>query len=205
MEDKKNLTEEELKELRRRKRALRKKRMEKKKALEQMRMCSLLDEEEKSGPVETLEERRTRLYAKARKKMSFAPHMYRREDQADMYRQAAELFGETAGYEESDALREKCQKKAKEKRALYIEETYALIGEQLAKAKTLVDCQKVRENINAIADFKDVEGQRRACDDLEQRLLKKERNKKIFKIFAAGVVLVAVVVVIIYIQGTVKL
>lgn len=205
MGDKKELTEEELKEIRRRKRALRKKRLEKKKALEQLRMRSLLEEEEKSEPAETPEERRARLYTKGKKKMGFAPHMYRREDQADMYRQAAELFGETAGYEDSDALREECRAKAKENRALYIEETYALIGEQLAKAKTMVDCHKTRENINAIADFKDVEAQRKACDDLEERLLKKERNEKFLKIFAAGAVLVAVIVVIIYVQGTIKL
>lgn len=205
MENKKDLTEEELKEIRRRKRALRKKRLEKKKALEQLRMRSLLDEEEKSEPPETAEERCRRLYTKAKKKMGFAPHMYRREDQADMYRQAAELFGEAAGYEEADALREECRERAKEHRALYIEETYALINEQLAQAKTLVDCHKMRKNINAIADFKDVEAQRRACDDLEQRLLRRERNQKILKIFAAAVVCVAAAVVIIYIQGTVRI
>ena len=205
MEEQRALTEEEEKEIRRRRRALKKKRMEKKKAQEQKRMRALLDDEAKPELVETPGQRQQRLYARAQKKMSFAPHMYRREDQADMYRQAAELFGEAAGYEEADALREECRERAKEHRALYIEETYALINEQLAQAKTLVDCHKMRKNINAIADFKEVEAQRRACDDLEQRLLRRERNQKILKIFAAAVVCVAAAVVIIYIQGTVRI
>lgn len=204
MEQQKDLTEEELKEVRRRKRALKKKRMEKKKAREQLRMRALLDDEEKPELVETPEERCSRLYAKAQKKMGFAPHMYRREDQADMYRQAAELFGEVAGYESADELREECQRKAKEHRELYIEETYACINGQLADAKTLAACHKLRENINAIADFRDVEDMRRACDDIERRLIKKERIRNFLKIFAVAVVIVAVVIVIIYIQGTVK-
>lgn len=204
MEEQQNFTEEELKEIRRRKRALKKKRMAKKKAREQMRMRALLDDEEKPELVETPGERRARLYAKAQKKMRFAPHMYHREDQADMYRQAAELFGETAGFEESDALREECQKKAKEHRALYIEETAALVSEQLSRAETLSDCYKIQENINAIADYKDLSQEQRACDALEQKLLRRARNQKILKIFLSGVVLLALVVVIVYVQGTIQ-
>lgn len=205
MEEQKELTEEELKELKRRKRALRKKRMERKKAREQMRVRSLLDDEERPHLVESPEERCKRLYDRARKKMSFAAHMYRREDQADMFRQAAELFGEVPGYEEADALREKCQRKAKEHRELYIEETYARIEKQLAGAKTLVDCQKIREGISAIADFKDMEDMRRACDALEQRIVKKEQMKKILKFLLTAVVIVAAVIVIVYIESTIKI
>lgn len=204
-EERRDFTEEELKEIRRRRRVIKKKRMEKKKALQNKRMRALLDDEEKAELVESSEQRCVRLYAKGKKKMGFAPHMYHREDEADMYRQAAELFGETAGYEDSDALREECLTKAKENRTLYIEETYALIKEQLARAKTLVDCQKIRDRINAIADFKDVESESRVCDEIEERLLKRERNKKILKIFLSGVVLFALILVIVYIQGTLHL
>lgn len=198
-------TEEELKEIRRRRRALKKRRMEKKKARQQMRMRALLEDEEAVAVIEAPEVRRGRLYAKAQKKMRFAPHMYRREDQADMYRQAAELFGETAGYEEADALRAECLREAEASRKLYIEETYSLAKEQLAKAKTFVDCQKIRENLHAIADFKDVAAMQEECGRLEQKLERKHRSKKILKYFFIGVVILAVLIVILYIQGILQM
>ena len=203
MEEQRALTEEEEKEIRRRRRALKKKRMEKKKAQEQKRMRALLDDEAKPELVETPGQRQQRLYARAQKKMSFAPHMYRREDQADMYRQAAELFRETGEYEDAEELLKVCRKKAKKHRPLYIEETYARINEQLAGAKTRVDCQKLRENIEAIADYKDMEEMRRSCDALEQRLLKKERIEKFLKIFLSAVVLLVLVAVIIYVEESI--
>lgn len=201
MAGEKDFTEEELKEIKRRKQALRKKRVAKRKEMKEKRMRALLEDDEIAELVESPEERCERLYAKGQKKMTFAPHMYRREDQADMYRQAAELFGETAGYEESDALREECLAKAKEHRTLYIEETYALIKKQLASAETLADCHKLQENIHAIADYRDVEAERQACDEIEQRLLMKERNQKIMKMLLLAVVFLGLLFVIVYVQG----
>lgn len=196
------LSEEELKEIRRKRRALKKKRMEKKKARQDKRIRALIEDEEKNLPAETPEVRQKRLYTKAQKKMRFAPHMYRREDQADMYRQAAELFGETAGYENADMLREGCLRKAEEHRKLYIEETYSLIEKQLAKARTQIDCQKIRENLNAIADFRDVTAFRTACEQLERQIVKKQQNKKYLKYLLTGVVILAILFVILYIWGT---
>lgn len=194
-------SEEELKEIRRRRRVLKKRRMEKKKARQRMRMQALLEDEEAVAAVEAPEVRRERLYAKAQKKMRFAPHMYRREDQADMYRQAAELFGEVAGYEEADVLRAECLREAEANRKLYVEETYNLTKELLAGAKTFVDCRKIRENLHAIEDFKDVQEMQEECRHIEQRLEKRQRNKKILKYFLIGVVILAVFIVILYIQG----
>lgn len=198
------LSEDELKELRRRRRILKKKRMEKKKARKEMHIRALIDDDE-AVVAEAPEVRQERLYAKAQKKLRFAPHMYRREDKADMYRQAAELFGETAGYENADMLREECLREAEEHRKLYIEETYALVEEQLARAKTLGDCQKIRENLTAIADFKDVGAFQTKCEQLEQQLLKRQKNKKVLKYFLAGVVILLVLFVIFYMQGIVRI
>lgn len=195
-------TEEELKEIQRRKKALKKKRLEKKKAREAEKLRALLEDEETAAIVETPEERQTRLYEKAKKKMSFAPHMYRREDQADMYRQAAELFAKTVGYEQADELCVECKQQAERCRELYVEETYAQIEEQLANAKTANDCRKIREKLAAIADRKDVSAQEQACLQLEQKFERKLRNKKIWKISIAGVVILALIFVIIYVQHT---
>ena len=195
-------TEEELKEIQRRKKALKKKRLEKKKAREAEKLRALLEDEETAAIVETPEERQTRLYEKAKKKMSFAPHMYRREDQADMYRQAAELFAKTVGYEQADELCAECKQQAEHCRELYVEETYAQIEEQLANAKTVNDCRKIREKLAAIADRKDVSAQEQACLQLEQKFERKLRNKKIWKISIAGVVILALIFVIIYVQHT---
>lgn len=195
-------TEEELKEIQRRKKALKKKQREKKKAREAEKLRVLLEDEETAAIVETPEERQTRLYEKAKKKMSFAPHMYRREDQADMYRQAAELFAKTKGYEQSDELCEACRQQAEHYRSLYVEETYVLIREQLANAKTLNDCRKIRENLAAIADHKDVSAEAQVCAQLERRIERKLRNKKIGKIVVAVAVILVVLFVFVYIQQT---
>ena len=141
-----------------------------------------------------------RLYEKAKKKMSFAPHMYRREDQADMYRQAAELFAKTEGYEQADELCKECRQQAKHCRKLYVEETYALTVEQLGNAKTLNDCRKIRENLASIADQKDVSAEEQACAQLEQRFERKLRNRKLWKIFFAVVVILAIIFVIVYVH-----
>lgn len=195
-------TEEELKEIRRRKRALKKKRLAKKKAREEKRMRALLEDEELATLVETPEERQERLYEKAKKKMGFAPHMYRRVDQADMYRQAADLFAKTAGYEQADELREECKTQADICHGLYVEETFELVKGQLEKAKTSTDCQKIRENLDAVRDFRDVSEQEQACARIEQQIAKKLREKKMLKIFAAGVVILVIIFVIIYVQQT---
>lgn len=195
-------TEEELKEIRRRKKALKRKRMEKKKAREEQRLRALLEDEETAAIVETPEERQERLYEKAKKKMGFAPHMYRREDQADMYRQAAELFAKTAGYEQADELHEECLRQAKVHRELFVTETYELVREQLTKAKTFSDCRKIREKLAAIADFKDVSEQEQACARIESQLEKRLQGKKFLKILIAGVVILAVIFVIVYVQQT---
>ena len=194
------LTEEELKELRRRKKAQKKKLLEKKKAMDEEKLRALLEDEEAAAVVETPEERRIRLYAKAQKKMSFAPHMYRREDQADMYRQAAELFAKTEGYEQAEQLCTECRKEAQRYRALYVEETYELVQEQLTQAKTDRDCFKIREKLASIADFKDVSALSEACAQIEHKLEKKQRNGKIVKICVVGVVILALLFVVYYIQ-----
>lgn len=196
------LTEEERKELRRRRRALKKKRMEKKKALEEARVRALLEDEEVAAIVETEEERLLRLYTRGQKKMRFAPHMYRREDQADMYRQATELFAKVPGYEQADAFCETCRQQAKEYRALYVAETCAQIQTQLTQARTLAACQKIKEKLDAIEALHDVSKERAACDALEQRLLKKQKNKKIFKYFCFAVVILVFLFVLFYIQTT---
>ena len=195
-------TEEELKEIRRRKKALKRKRMEKKKAREEQRLRALLEDEETAAIVETPEERQERLYEKAKKKMGFAPHMYRREDQADMYRQAAELFAKTAGYEQADELHEECLRQAKVYRELFVTETYELVREQLTKAKTFSYCRKIREKLAAIADFKDVSEQEQAGARSESQLEKRLQGKKFLKILIAGVVILAVIFVIVYAQQT---
>ena len=61
----------------------------------------------------------------------------------------------------------------------------------------------MRKNIEAIADYKDMEEMRRSCDALEQRLLKKERIEKFLKIFLSAVVLLVLVAVIIYVEESI--
>lgn len=194
-------TEEELEEIRRRKRALKKKRMEKKRAREEEKLRALLEDEEVAAIVETPEERLERIYGRARKKMSFAPHMYHREDQADMYRQAAELFAMVEGYEQADELREECHKQAQLHREMYVAETYERVNEQLTRAQTLSECEKIKADLQAIAEACDVSAQTKACLDIEAQIVKKQRNKKMFKYLMAGVVILAVSIVIIYIQN----
>lgn len=198
-------TEEELREIRRRKRALKKKRLEKKKAREEERLRALLEDEEVTAIVETPEERQVRLYTRAQKKMSFAPHMYCREDQADMYCQAAELFAKVSGFEQADVLCEECREQAKRHRELYMTEMNERISERLKTAMTLSDCEKIRADLQAIADECDVSAQAADCARIEAQITKKLRNRKIIKIFLAGVVILAVLIVIIYIQNLLQI
>lgn len=197
---KKQLTEEE-KELRRRKRVLKKKRLEKKRAREEARVRALLEDEESAAVVvETEEERQLRLYTRGRKKLRFAPHMYRREDQADMYRQAAELFAKTPGYEDADILCGECTKQAEVYRKLYVEETCAQVQADLPLARTFTDCRKIGEKLNAIAEEADVSKECAQLGALEQKLLKKQKQKKIFTFLFIAVVILAILSIL-YIQS----
>jgi hypothetical protein len=195
------LTEEELKEVRRRKRALKKKRLAQKKARDEQKLRALLEDDEVEQLVETPEERTARLYEKAKKKMSFAPNMYHREDQADMYRQAAELFGKTAGYEQSDELGEECRRLAGEHRELYLSETLQWCEEQIDCAASLNDCRKIQEKLTAIADYRDVK-------DLQQRLSLRQRRletgikrKKFFNVCLVIVVLALIAAAVFFVQS----
>lgn len=193
------LTEEE-KELRKRKRALKKKRLEKKREREEARLRELLEDEEETAPAETEEERQLRFYTRGKKKLRFAPHMYRREDQADMYRQAAELFAKTPGYEDADVLCGECTKQAEAYRKLYVEETCAQVQADLPLARTFTDCWKIGEKLNAIAEETDVSKERAQLGALEQRLRKKQKQKKIFTFLFIAVVILAILFIL-YIQS----
>lgn len=160
-----------------------------------------LDEEEIT---ETPEERAVRLYEKAKKKMGFAPNMYRREDQSDMYRQAADLFGQLEGYEESGQLGELCQTKAAELWQLYVTETCDHVKEQLAVAKTLIQCQRIRDELETISADRDVSDLLEACAALEQKIQKKQTLKRLIKILMGIVVILVIAIAFYFIQHSVR-
>ncbi len=198
------LSEEERKELRRRRKALKRKRLEKKKQQETRRIRALLAEDEELVSVaETPEERQARLYAKAQKKMGFAPHMYQRLDQSDMYRQASELFAKTPGYGQSDELREECSRLARERMDQYAAETASLVRERLPQAKTIHDCEKLRGRLSSMAGYPEAEGLDRECIEAERRIEKKLRQKKIINFLCLTVVLAAVIIVIVNIKNVI--
>jgi hypothetical protein len=195
------LTEEELKEVRRRKRALKKKRLAQKKARDEQRLRALLEDDEVEQLVETPEERTARLYEKAKKKMTFAPNMFHREDQADMYRQAAELFAKTAGYEQSDELGEECRQQAQSHRELYLAETYEWCEGQIPAAATLTECRKIEEKLDAIADYRDVAAFRQSLADRKNWVEKKIKRRKALKVCLAVVVLLVIAAAVFYVQS----
>lgn len=161
-----------------------------------------LDDEEVT---ETSEERSARLYEKAKRKMGFAPNMYRREDQSDMYRQAADLFGQLGDYEESGKMREICEARAAELWQLYLTETCDHAKEKLAEAKTLIQCRKVRDQLEMIAEDRDVSDLLAECRVLERKMEKKKTIKKAISIIIGVVVILVIAFAFYFIQRSIRL
>lgn len=159
-----------------------------------------LDDDDVDEELISEEDRKEHLYHKANKRMGFAPHMYRREDQADMYRQAAELFGQIPGYEQADELRKECLTQADIHRKLYIKETAELAQKAVSEASNLYSCNRAQNFIDAIAGECDLSALQQQLDGKVQKQMRKIKRISFLKKLAIVVVLLAIIIVIFYIK-----
>lgn len=159
------------------------------------------DDEDADGELIPEESMQEHLYNKANKRMGFAPHMYRREDQADMYRQAAELFGQVPGFEQADELREECLKEADRYRNLYIKEASELAQKVVLEASDLYSCSKAQNLIDAISAECDLSSLQEQLDGKIKKQQRKAKWINYLKKIAIVVAILAIIIVIVYVRA----
>lgn len=159
------------------------------------------DDEDADGELIPEESMQEHLYNKANKRMSFAPHMYRREDQADMYRQAAELFGQVQGFEQADELREACLMQADQYRKLYIKEASELARKAVLEASDLYSCNKAQRFVDAISAECDLSSLQEQLDGKIKKQQRKIKRINFLKKIAIVVAILAIIIVIVYVRA----